>query len=203
MPRQLALAEDEMAILTWLASRGIANSLSGLSHMVGKELTVNGLNIKHLPAKDTVSLLGEPEHTVVGIYLTIHGDATGHIMLVHDPRVAFELIDYQMGLAPGSTRNFGEMERSVLGEMGNITGAFFLNALADATNLVLIPSPPDVMVDMAGTILDVALAKIMQDQEDVLTIKATFGTDTRQIDGTFLVMPTMDFMRVVLRHAGM
>jgi chemotaxis protein CheC len=92
--------------------------------MVGKELVVSGLNLKYMPAKETVNLLGGPENTVVGIYLSVSGDATGHLMLVHDPKVAFELIDYQMGLAPGSTRELGEMERSVLGEMGNITGAF-------------------------------------------------------------------------------
>ena len=76
-----------------------------------------------------------------------------------------ELIDLQIGLVPGSTRNLGEMELSVMGEMGNITGSFFLNALADATNLTLAPSPPAVMVDMAGAILDIALAEIMKDQE--------------------------------------
>ncbi len=123
-------------------------------------------------------------------------------MLIHDPKIAYDLIDTQLGLTPGSTQNLGEMERSVLGEMGNITGSFFLNALADATNLTLTPSPPVVMVDMAGAILGIALTEIMQEQDDVLAVKATFGTATQQMDGTFLVMPTMDFLRVILRHAG-
>ncbi len=202
MLQQQTLTKDEMAIWTWLVSKGIANSLSGLSQMVEEELTVSALDVKYFPAKDAVSLVGGAENIVVGIYLTIHGDATGHLMLIHDPKIAFDLIDTQLGLSPGSTQNLGEMERSVLGEMGNITGSFFLNALADATNLTLTPSPPVVMVDMAGAILGIALTEIMQEQDDVLAVKATFGTATQQIDGTFLVMPTMDFLRVILRHAG-
>ena len=200
--QQLMLTKDELAIWTWLVSRGIANSLSGLSQMVGRELNVTFLDLKHFPAKDVAMLLGGPENLVVGIYLTIHGDASGHLMLIHDPKIAFELIDMQMGLPPGSTQGLEEMERSVLGEMGNITGSFFLNAIADATNLTLTPSPPAVMIDMAGAILGIALTEIMQEQDDILVVKAVFGTDNRQIDGTFLVMPTMDFLRVILKHSG-
>ncbi|MEE8419722.1 MAG: chemotaxis protein CheC [Dehalococcoidales bacterium] len=202
MVEQMMINKDELAIWTWLVSRGISNSLSGLSQMIGEELSVKGLDVKHFPAKDAVDLLGGPEKLAVGIYLTIHGDAEGHLMLIHDPKIAFDLIDSQLGQPIGSTKDLGEMERSVLGEMGNITGSFFLNALADATNLTLTPSPPVVMVDMAGAILSIALTDIMQEQDSVLAVKASFGTATNQIDGTFMILPTMDFLRVILRHAG-
>jgi chemotaxis protein CheC len=192
--------KDDIAIWTWLVSRGIVNSLSGLSEMVGHELSVTSLDLRQYPAKDAAALLGGPENTVVGIYLTIDGDATGHLMLIHDPKIAFELIDMQMGLPPGSTKKLEEMELSVLGEMGNITGSLFLNALADASGLNLVISPPVVMVDMAGAILGIALTKIMQEQDDVLVIKATFGAGDRQIDGIFMVLPTSEFMDVVLKR---
>jgi len=85
-----------------------------------------------------------------------------------------------------------------MGEMGNITGSYFLNALADATDMSLTHSPPAVMIDMASAILDVALTPIMMEQDDVLVVQTTFGTTNRQMDGVFLVMPTMDFLRHVL-----
>ncbi len=201
MVQQLSINKDELAIWTWLVSRGISNSLSGLSQMIGEELSVSGLDVKHFPAKEAVNLLGGAEKIVVGIYLTVHGDADGHLMLIHDPKIAFDLIDGQMGQPIGTTTDLGEMERSVLGEMGNITGSFFLNALADATNMTLTPSPPVVMVDMAGAILGIALTEIMQDQDNVLAVKASFGTANQQIDGTFMILPTMDFLKVILRNA--
>ncbi len=202
MQQQLLLSREELAVWTWMVSRGISNSLFGLSQMVGQEISVTSLDIQQVPAKSAADLLGGPEQLVVGIYMTIHGDATGHLMLVHNPKIAFDLIDIQLGLPPGETKELGEMERSILGEMGNITGSFFLNALADATNLTLMPSPPSVMVDMAGAVLDIALTKIMQKQDDVLAAKTTFGTASQQMSGTFLVMPTMDFLNVILKNAG-
>lgn len=195
------LTKDEIATWTWLVSKGIANALSGLSQMVGQEFSVTSLNIRQFPAKDAAILLGGPENLVVGICQEFHGDATGYLMLIHEPKMAFELIDIQMGLPPGSTRGLEEMERFILAEMGNIAGSFFLNALADAANLTLTPSPPAVMIDMAGAILDIALTEIMQEQDDILVVKTTFNVDNRQISGIFLVMPTLGFLTAILKHA--
>jgi chemotaxis protein CheC len=199
---ELILTENDMAVWTWMVSKGITNALSGLSQMVGNEVKVNSLNLERLPAKDALDLMGTPETITVGIYLTIHGDANGHLLLMHDPGIAFQLVDLQLGLPFGTTQKLEKMERSVLGEMGNIAGTFFLNALADSTNLVLMPSPPAVIVDMMGAIMNIPLAFIMTEQDEALLVKAAFSTDSRQIAGTFMVLPTLDFMRVILKKSA-
>lgn len=194
------LTKDEVAIWTWLVSKGIANALSGLSAMVGQKFSVTSLDIRQLPARDAAILLGGPENRVVGICQEIRGDATGYLILIHEPQIALELVDIQMGLPYGTTQCLDEIERSTLEEIGNVTGSFFLNALADSTGLCLMPSPPVVITDMAGAILDITLTQIMQEQDSVLAIKTTFGTVSRQVQGMFLVMPTLDFLRVLLRQ---
>ncbi len=194
------LTKDEVAIWTWLVSRGIANALSGLSAMVGQKFSVTSLDIRQLPARDAAILLGGPENHVVGICQEIRGDATGYLILIHEPQIALELVDIQMGLPHGTTKHLDEIERSTLEEIGNVTGSFFLNALADSTGLCLQPSPPIVMTDMAGAILDITLSQIMQEQDSVLAIKTSFGTVRRQMQGMFLVMPTLDFLRVLLQQ---
>jgi chemotaxis protein CheC len=93
------------------------------------------------------------------------------------------------------------MEKSVMAEMGNITGSYFLNALADATDMTLTHSPPAVLIDMASAILGVALTPIMMEQDDVLVVQTTFGTANKQIDGAFLVMPTMEFLNAILQKS--
>jgi chemotaxis protein CheY-P-specific phosphatase CheC len=55
------------------------------------------------------------------------------------------------------------------------------------------------MVDMAGAILDIALSDIMQRQDEILVVRTTFGTSNSQVDGTFLVMPTMEFLQAILK----
>ena len=92
------------------------------------------------------------------------------------------------------------MEESALGEMGNIIGSFFLNTLADETGLDLRPSPPAVMMDMVGAIMDVALAELLADANDLTLVETTFGTPDQQINGTFLVMPSPVLMKTLVRH---
>ncbi|MEE9398638.1 MAG: chemotaxis protein CheC [Dehalococcoidales bacterium] len=196
------ISQDEMAVWTWLVSKGIVNAMAGLSRMVGNEIKVTSLTLEHLSAKDALDLLGKPEDLTVGVYLTIHGDATGHLLLMHDPKIAYKLIDIQLGLPLGSTQKLEKLECSILGEMGNVTGTFFLNALADANGLVLMPSPPAVMIDMIGAIMNIPLTFIMEKQEEALVVKTTFSTDSQQIAGTFMVLPTLDFMKTILRHSG-
>ena len=203
MPQRLMLTKDEMAVWTRLVSQGIANAMSGLSEMVGHEISVNALDLKWLPAKDAADLLGGTDTPGVGIHLSIDGDATGHLLLIHDPKIAFQLIDLQLDLSLGSTQQMGEMERCALGDIGGITGTFFLNTLADSAGLVLMPSPPLVIVDTVLAIMNVPLGFIMEKQDDALVVKATFSADSRQMDGTFMVLPTMDFMKTILKHSKM
>ncbi len=192
------LTSEQMVVWTGLVSKGISNALRGLSEMVGHQIVVTSLDLRWLPAKDATGMVGGPEKVGIGIYLSIEGDATGHLLLVHDIDIAFKLIDIQLGLPLGATEHVGEMERSVLGEMGNITGSFFLNALADSGNMVLMPSPPAVMVDMVRAIISIPLTSIMEEQDEALMVKATFSADNQQLDGTFMVLPTMDFMKTIL-----
>ncbi|MEE8413415.1 MAG: chemotaxis protein CheC [Dehalococcoidales bacterium] len=197
----LALSREDMAVWLWLVSKGIANALSGLSQMVGHEIKVTSLDLKQLPAKDAAGLLGGADAPGIGIYLSIEGDATGHLLLIHEPKIAFQFIDLQLGLALGSTNKIEEMGRSVLGEMGNITGAFFLNILADSADLVLMPSPPSVIVDIVGAIMSIPFGSIEKVQDDAIVVKATFNADDRQMEGMFMVLPTMDFMNTVLSRS--
>lgn len=201
MQQRLTFTADETAVWSWLASRGIANALSGLSRMVGQELRVYSLDLEHLPARDAVALLGGPSKTIVGIYLTIDGDAAGHLLLVYEPEIVYQLADMQMGRPPETTATLGEVELPVMVEMGNITGSLFVNTLAEVTNLTLLPSPPAVMVDTAASILAVTMNKGTPEHDGVLAAKVAFGTHTQQVTGNFLVVPTADFLRAILDNS--
>jgi chemotaxis protein CheC len=195
------LTEDEQRSWNQFVGEGIAHSIEGLSEMVGREVSLKShVEPKWIEVKDAPSLLGGAETLTVAVYLRVEGAASGHMVLVYSPDTAFELVDMLLELAPGTTQSLDPMERSALGEMDNIMGSFFLNAVADATNLELMPSPPAVMMGMAGSVLDSVLAEIMMEADEVLVADTVFGTSDRQINGTFLVIPSGDLVRVLLQR---
>lgn len=179
-----------LASWTKLAKVGSTTAVSGLSQMVNQNFTVSALNIEEVSTRNATTLIGKAEDTIIGIYLLFSGNSSGQILLAFQPNVAFELVDMAMGSEPGSTTNLGEMERSVLGEMGNIVGTFFLNGVADCVGLRLMPSPPAVVEDMAGALIGSVLAEAFSSNESLFVIKLLFSSPTKQIEGKFLVLPS-------------
>jgi chemotaxis protein CheC len=170
-------------------SGGFDNAMAGLSQMAGQEIKVTSMDFRKVPVKDVTELFGGPEALIIAVYLEISGKSNGQMVVVYEPNVAFDLIDLLLGQPTGTTRELSEMERSTLGEVGNIMGSFFLNYISDNTGVSFQPSPPAVMMDMAGAILDATLAGLMEFSDDIYIMETVFGTHDRQVSGTFLVIP--------------
>jgi chemotaxis protein CheC len=173
-----------------LAKVGSTTAVSGLSEMVNRDFKITTLSLEEVSMRNTANLIGKPEDKVVGIYLLFSGNTAGQILLVFQPDTAFELCDLAMGVPQGTTTGLGEMERSVLGEMGNIVGTFFLNGVADCVGLRLMPSPPAVVEDMAGSVIGSVLAEAFDESESLFVIKLLFSSPQSQIEGRFLVLPS-------------
>lgn len=195
----IMLPDRDLGIWRWLVSRGVANSIAGLSRMVSHELNVYELDVNHT-IDDELRLTGYCDKKAVGIYLSITGDATGHLLLVHNSELVFNMVDHQMQLSPGYGKEACELKLSFLEEMGNTAGAFFLNVLSDVTNLHLLPSPPKVMINTTRTIMDQVFIPIFDEEDAMFIVKAKFGDNRQQIQDTFFFIPTMDLMRMILEN---
>ncbi len=179
---------------------GISSSISGLSEMVGQEVRVTSLDPRQQDAGRVHDLLGGPETLIAGVYLGIEGAASGQLLLAFEPKTAFRLIDMLMMQPEGTTTGIGEMEESILGEMGNVMGAFFLTVLGDNTDGQFMPTPPLVINDMAGSVIDAILAHMMLEADDVMAVETKFGTDDMEIEGAFLVLPSNALVNIALQE---
>jgi chemotaxis protein CheC len=182
-----------LANWTKLAKVGSTTAVSGLSQMVNKDFTITALNIEEVSMRNATGLIGKADEKVIGIYLLFSGNTSGQILLAFDPQTAYGLVDMAMGVDQGSTNSLGEMERSVLGEMGNIVGTFFLNGVADCVGLRLMPSPPAVVEDMAGAVIGSVLAEAFDENESIFVIKLLFSSTSKEVEGRFLVLPSFSF----------
>ena len=120
---------------------------------------------------------------------TVQDIISGQIMLVIPYEKALELVDLLMENPPGTTQTLGSFERSALAEVGNQTGTFFINSLSSLTGLDVRPSPPAVMVDMVGAILDIIVATTGGVSEHVLLMQANFKLGDRKVETNFWVIP--------------
>jgi chemotaxis protein CheC len=181
--------EDFISYLTTIAQAGLNKAADGFGGMVGEKPIVKDISIKRIGIYELSTMLDSPEAEAVGIYLRIEGDASGQIMLIIPYQRALELADELMDQPVGTSQSLGRLERSALAEMGNMTGSFFLNSISDISGLSARPSPPAVMVDMLGAILDIVVATTGGFFEDLLLMRAAFIYKERQLEADFWVIP--------------
>ncbi len=179
---------------------GISSSIAGLSEMVGQEVRVTSLDPRQKNVQKVQDILGGPETLIAGVYLGIEGTASGQLLLAFKPDTAYRLIDMLMMQPEGTTTHIAEMEESVLGEMGNVMGAFFLTVLGDNTAGQFMPTPPLVINDMAGAVIDAILAHMMLEEDDVMAVETKFGTEDMEIEGAFLVLPSNALVEIALQE---
>ena len=181
--------EQLSKMLFYLAQEGVKHAVNGLSQMLGVELSITEPEVDLVPVLEVPNLLGGPETEAIGVYLTTEGALAGQFLLIFPFQKALELIDLLMFEAPGTTQEFGSLERSALAEAGNLSGTFFLNKIAEITKLQTLPSTPTVMADMVGAILNIIVATTAEVADQVMLIRTCIIEGDRSVQANFWFIP--------------
>lgn len=188
--------------LKMITGAGVKNAAQGFSGMVGRTIHVNNPAAKLVPVLEIPQIAGKPDDDAVGIYLRFQGDVDGQIMMITSHTKALELVDLMMDVPAGTTQHLGALERSALGELGNLCGSFFLNSVASLTEAKFHPTPPAVMVDMVGAILDIIVATTGGISDQALLMQANFMDGDRAVEADFWVIPDMNsFNELIKKNA--
>ena len=136
--------------------------------------------------------------SVVAVYLGVEGDLHGHILMAYSESMALGLVDMLMGQPEGTTTELGELEISALAEAGNVAGSFFLTTIADWSGLTLPPTPPVVIREMCGAILDTLAGELaLQSHDEAMVIDAQFTCDGQVVDASFFMFPGAQMIEMV------
>lgn len=182
-------AEQLVEILSVVAHDGAIRAGRGLSGLMGQEIVIHVPSVRSGTKADACVAVGGEESVVLGAYLSISGDITGHVMLLFPLARALECVDLMCGQPAGTTTEPDELAQSAIGELGNIVGSAFVNALADRVNLILHPSPPTIVNDMAVALVQSIYAEILSQGGDVVMIDTVFEDHTGKTAGLLIVAP--------------
>lgn len=181
--------DELIATLTQVAKDGAFRAGRGLSGLMGQEIQIHVPNVRAGTKADACDAVGGEEALVLGAYLSISGDITGHVMLLFPVSRALECVDLMCGQPIGTTTEPDELAESAVGELGNIVGSAFINALADYANLILHPSPPTVINDMAIALVESVYAEVLSQGGDVVMMDAIFEDPSGRSAGLLIVAP--------------
>jgi chemotaxis protein CheC len=187
----------QLDALRELANIGSGTASTSLSGMLGRAVDISVPSAAALTFADAIDALGEPEEEVTGVVLGVVGEMEGVVLLLMRVADAAGLCNL-LGVDADS-----EMGQSALGEIGNIVGTSYINALAQMTGLSIEPSPPQAATDMLGAIVASVLAGVAGAEDVALVLDSDLEVEGEDCSLSFLMLPTRDGVEELLARLGL
>ncbi len=195
-------SEQYFDVLKELGNIGAGNATTALAQMIQCKVDMKVPQVRLLDFQEVGQAMGGEEQIMAGVYLLVEGDITGSMMFLLEEKAAHTLVAKLMQMPENQEGPFSEMELSALKEIGNIIVGSYLNSLSVLTNMMIVPSVPDLSIDMAGAILSVPAIEFGELGDKILLIQTQF-TDDVSLDGYFILIPDLESYDKILTAIGM
>ncbi len=199
------LKELQLDALKEVANIGAGHAATAFTQLTGKKTKLAVPQLRITPLNEVPDMLGSADMIIAGVLMHILGDITGRMLLLFPRESALFLCDILLGKELGSTKVISEMERSGISETGNILACSYLNALSDFLGLLLLPSVPSTVLDMAGAILSTTYINFGSENDQVICIETELGfvQEPTNLRGYFLLIPDEEALDTILKAINM
>jgi chemotaxis protein CheC len=189
-------------VLKEIGNIGAGNATTALSTMINGKVDMKVPKVALLEFKELPDMVGGAENIVVGILITLEGEVNGMMMFMMEQKSAYHLVNLLMGKSM-EEEAFTEMEFSALKEIGNIIAGAYLSSLSTLINIRINASVPYMSIDMAGAILSVPAIEFGKVGDKALIIETQFSKDDSDVNGYFILIPTIESYSVILTSLGL
>lgn len=184
-----------------VANIGAGHAATALSQLTSRRIMIDVPEVQFVNVEDVSELTGDPSEAVGAVAMQVFGDAKARTVIILPAATAQRVTEILLrteGLHFPDA--FGEMERSALKEVGNMLAGAYLTALSDFLGMLLLPSVPELALDMAGAVLQ-STHLDFTDTESVLCIETCLRMDGQDnlLRGYFLMLPAAGSLERILQ----
>ena len=182
-----------------VANIGAGHAATALSQLTKQTIMITVPELTVARIEDVPDLMGDADAAVVAVLMHMLGDLTGRTLLMLPERDARVLVDLLNRRELGATETFGELEQSGIKEAANILGGAYMNALADFMGMMLLPSVPSLVIDLAGAVLTTAYLNFGHERDFVLCVQTDFIFQDvgHTLSGQFLLLPDLASLKAI------
>jgi chemotaxis protein CheC len=196
-----SLKTIQLDALRETANIGAGHAATALSQMTGSTIMIKVPAISVASMEELPAQFSAEEEPVAAVLMHMLGDLSGRTLLVFPRPTVMRLVELMLRRPIGSSMALGELEASAIKEAGNILSGAYMNALSDFLGMLLLPSPPTLVIDMSTAVLTSAFAEFSADPDAILCVESEFmlmelNTTLR---GFFLLLPDPVSLQVMLR----
>lgn len=189
-------------LLTAIFERAAEDASRPLSVWLGRPVAMAVSGVDEVELAEASELLGPGDALVAACVMGLSGRLDGRILLVFEDRAGLALADTLLRQPQGTSREWGELERSAADETANIVGCALLNSLSAHLPLPggsapLTPSPPEFRHEFAASLLEFALMEQAVLSDRVVLARTRFTAGGDDLEWSLLFIPGPDALRLL------
>lgn len=196
---EIQLSQDQTKQLWILGTSGTDKAASALSSLINTTISISIPDIFMVHLNNLQNYLDDSISAVVlfKIQGQVRGD--GYLVLIVPKPSILKLAAIMLG-QPENERNLDEMDMSMLTEIGNIMTSSFLDAFASLLSLIMLPSPPSIVIDMPHAILASMIASLELEFsfDEVLIFKTDMHCQEHNLKAQILLVPSKNLLEELL-----
>ena len=195
---ELALTSEQKDILKEIGNICAGNAATSLSQLLNKKISMVVPEIFFLPIEKVPEIVGGPDKLVVGLLLRVLGDMPSTILILFSQKDALLLTSLLTGKPASEINVISALERSALKEIGIVIAGSYLGVLSGFVGMGLVPMVPELIIDMAGAIIDYILIGLSCKSQFALLIDSEFKELSASVTGHFFLIPDPSALEVIL-----
>lgn len=180
---------------------GAGNAATSLSQMLNCVIKISVPDVKILNYEQAAKEIAGTED-VAGVSIDIKGNLNGTMTTILQKSFINQLLKPFLGIEVDDINQLGDMPKSALSEVANITTASYVNALSKLAHLVIDIHPPKIKVGKTVNILKECAMNFKNINKEVVLIKECFVIKEVTYESGMILMLEVESLNKLMDKLG-
>lgn len=194
----MQIAAEHLKILDIIVKIGMDNASRIFSKTIKHAVLIELVKTELIDISKITEEMNEDLREMVASLLRLEGTFKGKLLFMIPLDSALVLQDLYIGSLPGTSKTFGEYTEATVQEIGNILASSMGNSFASDLSSTLLPTPPRVICDFAGTIFTSLIFEEGINNDNLLLTETKFKLHDTKIDCYFFLLPDLNTLKETL-----
>lgn len=180
---------DINRLVKLVAEQSIEKSSEVLEKSLNTNARIDLKEVTLVDISDATAKAYEANQEVVGTLIDLVGDAPFKFLFYVNMSEVFMLTDLFLAQEVGTTKEFDDMSKSCIQELGNIISSAITNVFAANFQITMRPNPPTVLHDFSGSLFEAFVMEVAYEADQLLLIESAFQITEKEMGCKMYLLP--------------
>lgn len=187
----MQISKEHLKVLDIIVKISMDNASRSFSKTIKHAALIQLVKTELVDISEITEEMNNDFREMVASILRLEGSLNGKLMFMIPLDDALTLQDFYLQEEPGTAKEFDEFTEGTVQEIGNILASAIGNSFAAGLGSMLLPTPPKVLCDFAGSIFAQLIYEESVDNDKILLTETKFKLSNTEIDCYFFLLPDL------------